>query len=486
MASPLADDVEGLGIWNGQKFVYRFYDGQPSWWTMAKLLWKYGMSPIRTNNLMNSTVETFLRMYEPPNFPFRSLSESTVSLGLDKFTQWTGQQVLDRNDISREFASDIIQASTRVNYGQNLGLIHGLETMVCMATDGAMAVEGGNWQIFAGMIDAAGAHLRLNTSVTKIERGEDGTFSVSSRPMPIFSGETGGGAAESEGEETHAYDDVVLASPFQFSNITIVPPLRPHPPDQIPYVGLYVTLFASPHKLSPAFFNLNEGAKESVPRVVLTTLGNDDRPGYSQDGVGSTAFWSISMIRTVENQHVLINSTDIGQIEYVYKIFSPRPVSESFLAKILGLTSHPVDVNGDRENNHHNHNVEVRWGEEGGGEEEEEEERKEAKISERDISWRYVKRWDAYPFLYPRVTFEDIILVQEGWNQDQTMDDQPTVKGDENVDGGVGPRINGNMYYTSGIESFISTMETSSLMGMNVARLIVDHLISPSPQTPTK
>ena len=30
------------------------------------------------------------------------------------------------------------------------------------------------------------------------------------------------------------------------------------------------------------------------------------------------------------------------------------------------------------------------------------------------------------------------------------------------------------MWYTSGIESFISTMETSSLMGMNVARLIAD------------
>ena len=30
------------------------------------------------------------------------------------------------------------------------------------------------------------------------------------------------------------------------------------------------------------------------------------------------------------------------------------------------------------------------------------------------------------------------------------------------------------LYYTSGIESFISTMETSALMGKNVAQLIVD------------
>lgn len=30
------------------------------------------------------------------------------------------------------------------------------------------------------------------------------------------------------------------------------------------------------------------------------------------------------------------------------------------------------------------------------------------------------------------------------------------------------------LWYTAGIEQFISTMETSSLMGMNVARLVVD------------
>jgi prenylcysteine oxidase/farnesylcysteine lyase len=30
------------------------------------------------------------------------------------------------------------------------------------------------------------------------------------------------------------------------------------------------------------------------------------------------------------------------------------------------------------------------------------------------------------------------------------------------------------LWYTSGIERFISTMETSALMGKNVARLVVD------------
>lgn len=33
-----------------------------------------------------------------------------------------------------------------------------------------------------------------------------------------------------------------------------------------------------------------------------------------------------------------------------------------------------------------------------------------------------------------------------------------------------------SFYYTSGMESFISTMETMALMGMNVAQLVVDEI----------
>jgi prenylcysteine oxidase / farnesylcysteine lyase len=38
-------------------------------------------------------------------------------------------------------------------------------------------------------------------------------------------------------------------------------------------------------------------------------------------------------------------------------------------------------------------------------------------------------------------------------------------------------------YYTSGIESFISTMETSALMGKNVAQLIMDDFLGVMDQT---
>lgn len=57
--------------------------------------------------------------------------------------------------------------------------------------------------------------------------------------------------------------------------------------------------------------------------------------------------------------------------------------------------------------------------------------------------------WQSYPYEYPRVTFED-------------------------------PELAPNFYYTSGMESFISTMETNALMGMNVAQLIVNDYLQVS------
>jgi prenylcysteine oxidase/farnesylcysteine lyase len=372
-----------------------------SWWkSIAKLLWKYGLAPIKTQNLMKATVGKFLKMYESPNFPFISLTDIAFEMGLLEATTVTGDNFLEANNIAILFSHDIIQASTRVNYGQNLNQIHGLETMVCMATDGAVAVEGGNWQIFAGMLQASRANVRLNTSVTHIHLNENKTYTVT----------TSSKADSEESTSTDLFDTVVLAAPLQYSSLSISPSPN-HIPDKIPYVKLHVTLFASPHKLSPLFFNLPPTS--STPEIVLTTLP----PGYSSGGqtlddrVGPAGFWSISTLRSITNP-------TSEKKEYLYKVFSPKPLTPQFLRDILGFGL-PEGKSKDPLND----------------------------ISKDDISWAYEKTWRSYPYLHPRVTFEHLLLDDDDGNA-------------------------GGLWYTSGIESFISTMETSSLMGANVAALI--------------
>ncbi|RAH66937.1 putative prenylcysteine lyase [Aspergillus aculeatinus CBS 121060] len=397
-----------IGIWDGDQMVFVFKDTS-GWWNLAKLLWRYGLAPVNAYRLMKSTVNKFLQLYDGPMFPFRSLTQATEAVGLLNTVAVPGLEFLRLNRISDLFSREIVQASTRVNYGQNLGLIHGLETMVCLATDGAMAIEGGNWQIFDGMLKAAGADVRVNHTVTSINWDAQGP---QHRPTSLtFKASSTSSSAQTEGEE---FDEIVIAAPFQFTDITTTPPLQ-STPDDVPFVKLHVTLFSSPHRLSPAHFNL---PGPNTPETILTTLPHDLDPtvGKAEKGVGPADFWSISTLRTVvpppsESED---DQPQRPQEHYVYKIFSPERPTATFLCSILGLANSPETATAS--------SIED--------------------LPSKDISWFHEKVWRPYPFVYPRVTFEEIALAPHVW-------------------------------YTGGIENFISTMETSALMGKNVAALVV-------------
>lgn len=401
------DDADSIGIWDGSQFVYSV-KGSFNWWEIGKLVWRFGLSPFKAQGAMKDTIQKFKEMYQAPIFPFQSLTDAVEKAGLLNTMASPGADFLRKNGVSDDFAREIIQSSTRVNYGQNLPLIHGVETMVCLAAEGSMSIQGGNWQIFEGMVAASGANIRLNTSVTFIERNpSNGTVTL----------KTANSNNKNKLEDPSlTFDEVVIAGPLQYSGLSISPPLE-HTPDEIPYVKLHVTLFASPHLLSPKYFGLDTNAR--APNTVLTTLPKGVDLGSSRAGVGPAGFWSISTLDTVtpSSSSSNNNNNDTSQKQYVYKIFSPERVTANFMSEILGLeapTGPASKTNGSI-----------------------------ADLPKEDISWFYEKIWNPYPFEYPRVTFQD-------------------------------PVVAPNVWYTSGIESFISTMETSSLMGRNVATLMVD------------
>jgi len=276
---------------------------------------------------------------------------------------------------------------TRVNYAQNLGVISGLETMVCLAPQGAVSVVGGNWRIFDAMATKGADAIKLGAAVTSIQRETNRTYTLSTR----FGSTT----------DSMSFDEVIIATPYQFANLSISPSL-PSPPDTIPYVQLYVTLFTSPHLLSPEFFNLS--ANSSVPLAVLTTLpaNQQNSHGHRPTDAGLPGFFSVSLLRPIMNKAK-------RRQEYIYKIFSPSALKSDFMAGLLGVPT-PNSI---------------------------------LEFSQDDVSWLHQKLWHSYPVEYPRLTFEKIKLASGLW-------------------------------YTSGMDSFISTMETNALAGKNVARLMVN------------
>lgn len=273
---------------------------------------------------------------------------------------------------------------------------------VSFATEGAVAVSGGNWQIFEKLLQHSGAAYHPNTSVTAVAF-QRGTNKPGSVPKYVISTKSSGSKSKATKLST-AFDNVIIASPWQYSDIEAADGVIKHRIDTIPYMKLHVTLFTSPFLLQPSFFGLEPGKK--APSNIYTTLGKDESPHEGAAGVGRTGFYSISTLRTVTNPKT-------QKKEFLYKIFSAEPVNSTFLTNILGAHIPESFISN------------------------------ETTSEVEPISW-YCPHWFySYPIESPRVTFQD-------------------------------PIIGRGLYYTSGIESFISTMETSALMGMNVARLMAD------------
>ncbi|KAI6950410.1 hypothetical protein KC321_g18355, partial [Hortaea werneckii] len=244
------------------------------------------------------------------------------------------------------------------------------------------------------------------------------------------------------------FDTVILAAPYQSLNLTLTPSsLLTHTPSPIPYVSLHVTLFTTPHLLSPTFFNLSPD--QPAPKTILTTLPADEAPGQGSSSAGSVGFFSISLIRSLRNPGT-------GEREYLYKIFSPERVSRGFLARILGVGQRGQS-GGEK--------VEGVGEGEGAGvdiETENDDDDNDDMNPEQIITWLHRKLWHSYPYETPRDGFEPIRLDHGG-------------RGGNKEGGGEGGR---GIWYTGGMESFISTMETNALMGRNVARLVVDEWVT--------
>ena len=441
-----------LGVWDGYKFVFNQGNdkGQSwrDWLNLVKLLIKYGLSPVRTQYAMKDAVGRFLRFYNEPIFPFHSLQHAVEAVSLISYTAKTGIEVLLEAKVSEQFSHDIVQASTRVNYGQNLNGIHGLETLVCMATDDAMAVSGGNFQIFDEFIKRSNADVELNTTVTGVSK-VDGKYRI----------RTSSGTSKDV-----MFDEVILAAPYQFANVAFSPKLA-HVPLKVNYVSIHVTLFATPYLLSPTYFNLTK--QSEVPSSILTTIPGDltDLPDPSRIAnlTGLAGFWSISTLQSIHPD------SKEGPIQYVYKIFSLRPLTATFLSDLFGFPHIPSDA-----------------------------EDSVSAIPKNHMTWFHEKQWFSYPYLPPIQKFERLRLDTDEKGQeighchfesgasglkqpdcDVSSDSQAATavlaeRMSLRKTDSVAPA--GGIWYTSGIEQFISTMETSALMGRNIAKLIANRM----------
>ncbi|KAG8220136.1 Prenylcysteine lyase-domain-containing protein [Butyriboletus roseoflavus] len=309
--SDFGDDFSDMGIWDGNKFVLVMDDSSyyKSWWTTLKVLWRYGYTaPAKTQTLVQNMVSRFVGLYTTESPRWVDVVDLATTFKWAEVANSTCIDYLTANGVSELFAQEMVDASTRVNYGQDVGKIHGLGCMASMAATGVVRVASGNFHIFENFLNKSAANVHLNTEVEEIKRIPDSSLWI----VRTSSG-------------TEVYRGIILAAPFHQTGISVSLELADKIPPQ-PYVHLHVTLLTTrDDKMKANYFGLSPG--NYVPKSVLTTSR-----GVQSGGV-EPEFNSLSYHGHVRKTNETGHWNE--QEEWNVKIFSKQRISDEWLSKVF-------------------------------------------------------------------------------------------------------------------------------------------------------
>ncbi|XP_010546320.1 PREDICTED: farnesylcysteine lyase isoform X2 [Tarenaya hassleriana] len=305
--SSSSSDDSSLGIWNGREFIFKtlrasFKSPLLNWIVSLMndlyIFMRYGFSIFRMDAFIKDAVGNFLKYYESPETRpvFDTVEEMLKWSGLYNLTRRALLEELSDAQMSPLLANELISVITRINYGQNL-LISGLAGAVSMAGSGGglWAVEGGNWQMAAKLINHSDAMLHLNERIESI--------SYLGKYYELNS--TKGGS--------YICNVTVVATPLDEVDIQF------SPPTSIPKGELQHTHATFVRGLlNPGYFRLKSVL--DIPKLV-GTVEDPEIP-----------FSSISVLKRHDDN------------DMTYKIFSRKPMSDALLDDLFSVRKETVHI----------------------------------------------------------------------------------------------------------------------------------------------
>ncbi|KAJ7962642.1 farnesylcysteine lyase [Quillaja saponaria] len=231
---------------------------------------RYGFSLLRMQSFVETTVNRFVMC------TYEKFEARPVFRTVDEMLKW----------------AELVTVITRINYGQSVSM-SALAGAVSLAGSGGglWSVEGGNWQMAAGLINHSNVKLHLHEEIQSISNLGD-YYELNST--------TG---------NTYTCEVVVDELNIQFT-----------PPLSIPERKLQHTHATFVRGLlNPAYFGLHAASK--IPELVAT-IEDPDLP-----------FTSISALK----QH---NKKDV-----TYKIFSRTPLDDKLLDSIFSARRETIRIN---------------------------------------------------------------------------------------------------------------------------------------------
>uniref|UniRef100_A0A663MA82 Prenylcysteine oxidase 1 n=1 Tax=Athene cunicularia TaxID=194338 RepID=A0A663MA82_ATHCN len=323
------------GIYNGEEFVFE----ESSWYivNLLKLLWHYGLNPLRMYMWVEDILDKFMRIYryQTHDYAFSSNERLLHALGGNDFTRMLNQTIdeaMQKAGFSLKFINEVVCPAMRVNYGQGVN-INSFVGAVSLAgvESGLWSVKGGNKLVCTGLIYASKAEVIPGT-VLSID-GVTELFSPGD-PVKLYqvtynttSGLTG-----------DTYDIVVIAAPLgrkmadiAFKNFDPPVPDFPNPYHQTVVTFVHGRLNASFFGYrDPSTFHLGAIFTTENPKLFINSLGVVSPVG-DVGGEGKlplqSAVWKVfsKEVLTKEQLNLLFSSYDSVKMKkwLAYPHYSP-------------------------------------------------------------------------------------------------------------------------------------------------------------------
>ncbi|XP_035418565.1 prenylcysteine oxidase 1 [Cygnus atratus] len=332
-AAPVSDSL--VGIYNGEEFVFE----ESSWYivNVLKLLWRYGLNPLRMYMWVEGILDKFMRIYryQTHDYTFSSNERLLHALGGNDFTGMLNQtidEVMQKASFSHKFINEMVCPTMRDNYGQGVN-VNGFVGAVSLAgaESGLWSVKGGNKLVCTGLIYASKAEV-ISGTVLSIEpktrpRSTGDPVNLYQVTYNTTAGVTG-----------DTYDIVVIAAPLnrKIANITFKNFDPPVPELSSPYHQTIVTFVHG--RLNTSFFGYRDpsafrfGAIFTTenPKLFINSVGvvsPVEKKGEGGKLPPQAAVWKVFSreVLTKEQLDLLFSSYDSVKVKkwLAYPRYSP-------------------------------------------------------------------------------------------------------------------------------------------------------------------
>ncbi|NXX49422.1 PCYOX oxidase, partial [Tricholaema leucomelas] len=309
-----------LGIYNGEDFVFE----ESSWYliNLLKLLWHYGLNPLRMYMWVEDILDKFMRIYryQTHDYAFSSNERLLHALGGDSFTLLLNQSIdeaMQRAGFSHKFINEMVCPAMRVNYGQGVNINAFVGAVSLAGVDsGLWSVKGGNKLVCSGLLSASKAEVIPGT-----------VLSIEPKVRPGPTGDT--------------YDMVFIAAPLgpDLANINFKnfePPIRQLPNlyhqtiTTLVHGRLNTSFFGYP---DPATFPFGDILTMESPNLFFNSVGKVSPVGAASAEAelpSQLAVWRVfsNEVLTEEQLNLLFSSYDSLKVKQWLAYPEYRPPEE--------------------------------------------------------------------------------------------------------------------------------------------------------------